>query len=277
MHLGFAFDSSEQLRLSLQPVSNLMSWLRTLFLINRVGSASHLFRRWRKSHFSFAKVHRATSTQDAGRYLVLGKFILFHILRIAGYKYQSHLLEHRRAKRNPKIAPTPTPMAMALYGCSCTAASVAFAPATALSRTVPAISLARSSAAARRFRASPTFSPATSAVAVINACASSANCPRSFLTACVSLFIIFTFVCSHFSAVYFLRRPDARLLVKWPLAKLNFFHQTDSARILWRADRESICHPRRGNIHRCRGRATFPSTNCRRRRNAASWLPAANG
>ena len=49
MHLGFAFDSAEQLRLGLQPVSLLMSGLRTLLLVNGVGPASYRFRRWCKS------------------------------------------------------------------------------------------------------------------------------------------------------------------------------------------------------------------------------------
>jgi len=53
MHLGFAFDSSEQLRLGLQPVFYFMSRLRTLVLINGVGPASHRLRRRDKSRFAF--------------------------------------------------------------------------------------------------------------------------------------------------------------------------------------------------------------------------------
>ena len=52
MHLGFAFDSSEQLRLGLQPVFYFMSRLRTLVLINGVGPASHRLRRRNKSRFA---------------------------------------------------------------------------------------------------------------------------------------------------------------------------------------------------------------------------------
>ena len=89
---------------------------------------------------------------------------------------------------------------------SCTASSATLAPATALSRTLPAISLARSSAAARRLRASPTFSPATSAVAAINARASSASVP-DVIAGCLCLFVhifcvfgLFVFFNGKFSA-----------------------------------------------------------------------------
>ena len=41
MHLRFAFDAAEQLRLRLQPMFNLVSGLRTLILINGISPASY--------------------------------------------------------------------------------------------------------------------------------------------------------------------------------------------------------------------------------------------
>ena len=59
------------------------------------------------------------------------------------------------------------------------------------------------------FAASPTFSPATSAVATIKARASSARVPMSSLMACVCLFIFFVFsVYLCFSMANFRRRQD---------------------------------------------------------------------
>jgi len=52
MHLGFAFDSSKQLRLGLKPVFYLMAGLRTLIFINGVGPAGHRVRRWRRVRFA---------------------------------------------------------------------------------------------------------------------------------------------------------------------------------------------------------------------------------
>src|SRR5581483_1524382 len=76
-------------------------------------------------------------------------------------------------------------------GCSRTVLSATLAPSIVFSRTRPAISLPRSSAAVRRRRASPTFSPATSAVAAIRSRASSASVPTSLLLACFCLSIVF--------------------------------------------------------------------------------------
>src|SRR5271165_7005239 len=123
--------------------------------------------------------------------------------------------------------------------------SVTLAPATALSRTLPAISLARSSAEARRLRASPTFSPATSAVAAISARASSASEPMSLLVAGVGLFIVLVFsVGWHFSVVNFPRQRDGLLAASWPPAEPSFCRRTDWARIPWPADQASIGRPR---------------------------------
>ena len=86
MHLGFAFDSAEQLRLGFQPVFHGIPVLGTLLLINGVGPASHRLRCWGKSRYDL------NYRRPDGRLLCLdrlsvhtrGRLVWFHAENMAG-------------------------------------------------------------------------------------------------------------------------------------------------------------------------------------------------